>query len=61
MENLNIKDAFAYALGYYHGRALGEFENGTYENMSDKQQHLFKIGYDSGVADYCELDLNGKY
>ena len=32
------------------------FENGTYENMSEYRQLLYKLGYDAGVADYCELD-----
>lgn len=51
-----LADAFPYALGYYQGRALGCFENGTYENMTDHHKCLFKLGYDSGVADFCELD-----
>jgi hypothetical protein len=51
-----LKDAFPYALGYWQGRSSGYFENGTYENMSDFHKHLYKLGYDSGVADYCELD-----
>ena len=52
-----LNDAFPYALGYYQGRALGCFENGTYENMSNEHQKIYKIGYDNGVADYCELDM----
>jgi hypothetical protein len=52
------KLAFPYALGYWQGRSTGYFENGTYENMSDLQRHLFKIGYDAGVADFCEMDMN---
>jgi hypothetical protein len=58
MPDLNefLHKAFPYALGYWQGRACGNFENGTYENMTDEHKHLFKIGYDSGVADYIELD-----
>ena len=52
-----LNDAFPYALGYYHGRALGEFENGTYENMTDRHKQLFKLGYAVGVKDYCEMDI----
>ena len=51
-----LSEAFAYALGYWQGRATGYFENGTYENMSEYRQLLYKLGYDAGVADYCELD-----
>lgn len=51
-----IKDAFPYALGYWQGRACGNFENGTYENMTEYHKHLYKLGYDSGIADFAELD-----
>jgi hypothetical protein len=58
MKNLNkfLTEAFPYALGYWQGRACGQFENGTYENMSDAHQHLYRLGYHAGVADYSELD-----
>ena len=49
-------NAFPYALGYWQGRACGNFENGTYENMTDYHKLLYKQGYDSGVADYAEMD-----
>lgn len=52
-----LADAFPYALGYWQGRACGQFENGTYENMSVKHQYLYKRRYDAGVADYCDLDI----
>ena len=55
--NQFFTDAFPYALGYWQGRACGNFENGTYENMSQEHQYLYKVGYDSGVADYSELDM----
>ena len=51
-----LADAFPYALGYWQGRACGYFENGTYENMSEFHKHLYKLGYDAGVADYSEMD-----
>lgn len=52
-----LSECFPYALGYWQGRACGHFENGTYDNMSDRHQLLYKIGYDAGIADYCELDM----
>ena len=54
--NAFLSEAFAYTLGYWQGRATGYFENGTYENMTEYRQLLYKLGYDNGVADYCELD-----
>ena len=50
------KDAFPYSLGYWQGRACGHFENGTYENMSDRHKYLYKLGFDNGVIDYGEMD-----
>lgn len=45
------KELYAHALGYYHGRTVG-----VYENLFDgeSESHWFKRGYDLGVADYCE-------
>jgi len=40
----------AYALGYYHGKAEG-LEDCPYEG---ELRHLYKRGYDAGIADYCE-------
>ena len=51
-----FNDAFPFALGYWQGRAFGQIENGTYENMSEEHKHLFRCGYDAGVTDYVELD-----
>jgi len=59
MTNDFFNDAFPYALGYWQGRSTGFFENGTYENMTEKHQMLFRTGYDAGVADYCEMDCIG--
>ena len=47
---------YAYALGYFQGRKDGFFENLTYDSMTDKDKQLFKLGYDAGVSDYCNLD-----
>jgi hypothetical protein len=57
--SMPVCDPFPYALGYWQGRACGQFENGTYENMTDYDQHQFKLGYSAGVADYCEMDIEG--
>jgi hypothetical protein len=51
-----LSDAFPYALGYWQGRACGNYENGTFENMTDIHKYLYKIGYDAGMADFIELD-----
>jgi hypothetical protein len=51
-----LNDAFPYALGYWQGRACGNFENETYENMSDFHKHLYKLGYNAGVTDFCDMD-----
>jgi hypothetical protein len=49
-----------YALGYFHGRTVGVYEarlfNGYLRKWGEPEAHLFKQGYDSGVADYCEWE-----
>ncbi len=39
-----------YALGYYHGRALGVSDNAY---ARDDARVAYAQGYDAGVADYC--------
>lgn len=43
----------AYALGYYHGRALGVSDNAY---ARDDARVAYDQGYESGVADYCAED-----
>jgi hypothetical protein len=57
-DNEFLSSIFPYALGYWQGRACGNFENGSYESFSEDGKNLYKIGYDSGIADYCELDAD---
>lgn len=40
----------SYALGYYHGRAYGQ-EDAPVDD--DTLRWAYRLGYDSGVADYC--------
>jgi hypothetical protein len=51
---MNAKQA--YALGYYYGRAEGSYGLLDLDQFSDEERHEFRIGYDSGVSDYCEMD-----
>jgi hypothetical protein len=44
----------AYALGYYDGRAFGNSTRPRFEN--EKANLFYKLGYDRGVADYCDFD-----
>jgi hypothetical protein len=44
---------YAYAIGYYDGRAEGVYNN-PYEDK--EMAHNYKIGYDRGVADYCHYE-----
>lgn len=45
---------YAYALGYYFGRAEGSYGFLNLDQFSDQEKHEFKLGYDAGVTDYCE-------
>ena len=45
----------SYSLGYYEGRSFGEIQS---PRLEDEQCNLFyKHGYDAGVADYCNFDI----
>jgi hypothetical protein len=46
------QDFYAYGLGYHHGRAEGVYQPA--ENWTSQMQALYRIGYDSGIADYCD-------
>lgn len=52
---MNIKEA--YALGYYYGRSEGSYGLFDLDKFSNQERHEFKLGYDSGVADYCLNDI----
>ena len=43
----------AYALGYYYGRVEGSYGLIDLDEMEDTIRHEFKLGYDSGVMDFC--------
>lgn len=40
----------AYQLGFYDGFTVG-VENNTFTD--DMDRHLYRLGYDAGVAEYC--------
>lgn len=45
------QELYAYAMGYYYGRAEGSHNDPFSDNCWLRS--LFKSGYDAGVADYC--------
>jgi len=49
--NSNEHDHVCYALGYYHGRALG-IEQNPY--TGDFSRRCYREGYDAGVSHYCQ-------
>jgi hypothetical protein len=52
-----MNDKQSYALGYYYGRYAGSYEYFDIDSLTDSARYEFKIGYDSGVTDYCLFDL----
>jgi hypothetical protein len=52
---MNAKES--YALGYYYGRSEGSYGLIDFDDFTDDARHEFKLGYDRGVADYCDLDI----
>jgi hypothetical protein len=53
---MNRKEA--YALGYYYGRAEGSYGLIDLDEMEDTIRYEFKLGYDSGVSDYCLFEAD---
>ena len=52
---MNHEFMYWYARGYYEGRAFGNDE-GLDAAYSDQTRHAYRMGYDVGVSDYCDLD-----
>jgi hypothetical protein len=53
---MNHQQLYAYALGYYQGRAVGSWELEGWEDMNEVEQYAYREGYDRGVSDYCESE-----
>lgn len=47
----------AYALGYYYGRVEGSYGLFDLDSLEDTIRYEFKLGYDSGVTDFCLNDI----
>lgn len=52
-ENEVLKQCQAYALGYHDGLTYGNEE--TRDTIDAHYRHYYKIGYERGVSDYCDL------
>jgi len=53
---MNTKES--YALGYYYGRSEGSYGLFDLDRLNDQERYEFRLGYDRGVSDYCELDTD---
>jgi hypothetical protein len=51
---MNHVELYAYALGYYDGRTNG-VENAP---IDEKKRVVYIMGFDRGVSDYCEIDVD---
>ena len=54
-----MDEKYWYARGYYDGREIGVFSLEEYP-QEDILRYAYKQGYDRGVADYCEFELDGE-
>lgn len=48
---------YAYAIGYYQGRALGQEETSQSEEFGALALEYFKAGYMRGVTEYVVYDM----
>ena len=51
---MNHDELYAYAVGYFDGRTNG-IENAP---IDDLERMYYILGFDRGVADYCEFDVD---
>jgi hypothetical protein len=51
---MNHVELYDYALGYYDGRTNG-VENAP---IDEKKRVVYIMGFDRGVSDYCEIDVD---
>lgn len=59
MSVLNRKEAYWFARGYYDGRTFGNQESlDAVDGWSEEVRAAYKRGYDIGVADYAEIDID---
>lgn len=56
---MKYQETYWYARGYYDGRNLGSYAIPK-DCMEEVSSLFFKMGYDKGVADYCDLDIEDK-
>lgn len=61
---LNWQEAYWYARGYHDGRVIGDGVQEGYDAIKGRDhdetqanQRAYKHGYDTGVADYADLDI----
>jgi hypothetical protein len=54
---MNHVELYAYAVGYFDGRTNG-VENAPIALDDDSARLHYILGFDRGVADYCELDVD---
>jgi hypothetical protein len=53
-------EIIAYALGYYYGRSEGSYGMLDLDDFGDSEHHCFKSGYDRGVSDFCDFDMENQ-
>ena len=58
-----IHKEYWFARGYYDGRANGwawcRMEDFALHELTEEDRHAYRRGYDCGVTDYCERDIEG--
>lgn len=55
--NKQLKEYRFYGIGYYEGRELGYKDYQFNGAETEQEYHMYKLGYDAGVADFCNEEL----
>ena len=58
--DMKYSDAYWFARGYYDARSVGVDNTEGVGAVGDRAISIYKQGYQCGIADYCELDIEGE-
>ena len=47
-----------FARGYHDGRSIGVHDDALRNHITEECSAAYTRGYDTGVTDYCNLDIN---
>ena len=53
-----MNTTYWFARGYHDGRSIGVHDDALRNHITEECSDAYTRGYDTGVTDYCNLDIN---